>query len=124
MGGACKQCNDWQLALNLLDDMEEATVAANVITYVAAIDACEKGSQWPWIFNLRASLARMVSRDCTSGHLDVRGWLVAWRRESDIVGLPWTLTADGYFAVNAASDVRCVADLHQQGPMSVLHVPA
>merc|ERR1712232_1120983 len=43
---ACEKGRQWELALKLLGEMQEAGVTPNVITYSSAISACEKGRQW------------------------------------------------------------------------------
>ncbi|CAE8621630.1 unnamed protein product [Polarella glacialis] len=49
---ACEKGGRWQLALNLLSLMPEATVVPNEISFNAAVSACEKGDQWQQALNL------------------------------------------------------------------------
>ncbi|CAK0863370.1 unnamed protein product [Prorocentrum cordatum] len=43
---ACGNGGQWQRALALLGEMQEAKVEPNVISYNAGISGCEKGGQW------------------------------------------------------------------------------
>ena len=43
---ACEKGGQWQMALQLMEDMQVKGFPAHTITYSAAISACEKGGQW------------------------------------------------------------------------------
>ena len=49
---SCQKGGLWQLALHLFNDMVDATVAPDVISYSAAISSCEKGQQWQMALHL------------------------------------------------------------------------
>ncbi|CAE7150636.1 unnamed protein product [Symbiodinium necroappetens] len=53
-------CNVWVQAVALLEDARAERLELQVITYNAAISACEKGSQWPLAIALLAELPQVA----------------------------------------------------------------
>ena len=49
---ACEKGGQWEQALSLLKEMQDAGVTPDVISPSAAISACEKGGQWEQALSL------------------------------------------------------------------------
>ena len=67
--------NQWCAALKLLAEMQDQGLVPDVITYNAAISACEKGSQWQQALKLLAEMqGQGLEPDlCTCMHLPFFG---------------------------------------------------
>ena len=82
---ACEKERQWELALELFDEMQHRGVSPDVVTYSSVISACEKCGQWQHALDLFDELERKGAEGMPSS--------ARWSNAADVILYSATISA-------------------------------